>query len=119
MGNMWKPHPKQIEFLNDNSRRVMYMGGYPPRSDSRWIWRLFMGSKTYENGQNRDRIENNFKYHSPTPDQIPRYQLIRDKAKELAVLINQVTPASREQSLAFTDLEDCVMHANAAIARNE
>ena len=29
------------------------------------------------------------------------------------------TPPSREQSLALTALEECVMWANAAIARNE
>lgn len=73
----------------------------------------------YENGQNISRIENNFVYHSPKGDQQERYVAIRDKAKELALLINNCTPASREQSVAFTQLEDAVMWANAAIARNE
>lgn len=73
----------------------------------------------YENGQNLPRIENNFTYHPPKGDQQDRYVAIRDKAKELALLINDCTPASREQSLAFTSLEECVMHANSAIARNE
>lgn len=73
----------------------------------------------YENGQNIQRIENNFVYHAPSGDQQERYVAIRDKAKELALLINNCTPASREQSVAFTQLEDAVMWANAAIARNE
>lgn len=73
----------------------------------------------YENGQNATRIENNFKYHQPKGDQQPRYERIRAKAKELAQVINEDTPASREQSVAFTQLEDAVMWANAAIARNE
>lgn len=73
----------------------------------------------YENGQNQTRIENNFKYHPPKDDQPARYELIREKAKELAHVINDNTPQSREQSLAFTALEEVVMQANAAIARNE
>jgi hypothetical protein len=73
----------------------------------------------YENGQNAARIANNFTYHAPKNDQAKRYERIRDKARELAILINEETPASREQSVAFTQLEDCVMWANAAIARNE
>jgi len=73
----------------------------------------------YENGQNEARIDNNFKYHSPKEDQPQRYEMIRAKARELAHVINGCTPMSREQSLAFTALEEAVMHANAAIARNE
>lgn len=73
----------------------------------------------YENGQNHERIENNFRYHAPKDDQPQRYEMIRDKARELAHVINGCTPMSREQSLAFTALEEVVMQANAAIARNE
>lgn len=73
----------------------------------------------YDNGQNGERIENNFHYHPPKDDQPQRYEMIRAKAKELAYVINGCTPMSREQSLAFTALEEAVMHANAAIARNE
>lgn len=73
----------------------------------------------YENGQNEARLRNNFKYHPPKDDQPPRYELIRAKALELALIINENTPASREQSLAFTALEEVVYHANASIARNE
>lgn len=64
-------------------------------------------------------IENAFTYHAPKPDQPPRYKQIRDKAKELAVLIAETCPASRERSLAFTRIEEGVMWANASIARNE
>lgn len=65
------------------------------------------------------QIENNFTYHSPKEGQPERYTAIREKAKELAILIVQQTPASREQSVALTELETAVMWANAAIARNE
>lgn len=65
------------------------------------------------------RIENNFIYHAPKLNQQERYGKLRDKAKELAHLINDLTPVSREQSLALTQLEDAVMWSNASIARNE
>jgi hypothetical protein len=70
-------------------------------------------------GGMRERIERDFTYHPPKGDQAERYVRIRDKAKELALLIVEVTPASREQSSALTKLDEVVMHANAAIARNE
>lgn len=73
----------------------------------------------YENGQNAARIENNFTYHPPKDDQPQRYEMIREGAKALAHLINGCCPSSREQSLAFTALEEVVFQANAAIARNE
>lgn len=65
------------------------------------------------------RITNNFAYHAPKPGQQERYVQLRSKAKELALLIADLTPVSREQSLAFTELEMASMWANAAIARNE
>lgn len=64
-------------------------------------------------------LENNFTYHAPKHGQQERYVAIRDKAKELAYLIKNTTPASREQSVSLTELETAVFWANAAIARNE
>jgi hypothetical protein len=66
-------------------------------------------------------IENNFTYHPPilSAGQQERYVAIREKAKELAYLIDNQTPWSREQSVAMTHLETAVFWANAAIARNE
>ena len=65
------------------------------------------------------RIERDFTYHPPAAGQPQRYEALRAKAKELAMLIAETTPPSREQSLALTHLETAVMWANAAIARNE
>jgi hypothetical protein len=65
------------------------------------------------------QIENNFRYHAPKEGQPEKYQAIREKAKELAYLIDELCPNSREKSLAFTNLEQSVMWANASIARNE
>lgn len=64
------------------------------------------------------QIENNFKYHSPKEGQLAKYEAIREKAKELAYLIDAVCPNSREKSVAMTNLETTVMWANASIARN-
>ena len=64
-------------------------------------------------------IENTFTYHTPKGSQTERYVAIRNKAKELAELIEDCCPDSREKSLARTNLEQAVMWANASIARNE
>lgn len=65
------------------------------------------------------QLENNFTYHNPKPGQPEKYQVLREKAKELAYLIKELTPKSREQSVALTELETAIFWANAAIARNE
>lgn len=64
-------------------------------------------------------LAKNFQYHPPKGDQPERYVDLRDKGKFLAAKIIELTPPSREQSLALTKLEECIMWANAAIARNE
>ena len=65
------------------------------------------------------QIENAFTYHEPKDGQPARYKHIRDKAKDLAHIINDQCPESREKAVAITKLEESVMWANAAIARNE
>ena len=71
-------------------------------------------------GENKvnSQIENNFKYHSPKEGQPEKYNAIREKAKELAYLIDRECPNGREKSVAITNLETAVMWANASIARN-
>jgi hypothetical protein len=72
--------------------------------------------------QNQERnnvLENNFTYHAPKEGQPAKYEELRAKGKELAYLITNLTPHSREQSLALTNLETAIFWANAAIARNE
>lgn len=65
------------------------------------------------------RLDRDYQYHAPFGDQQARYVALREKAKELALLIVALTPPSREQSVALTELDKVVMTANAAIARNE
>jgi hypothetical protein len=64
-------------------------------------------------------IDSIFSYHAPKDGQPERYVILRDKAKELAALILSSTPASREQSVALTNVQQAIMWANAAIAINE
>ena len=66
----------------------------------------------------QDDIDNRFTYHPPAPGLVDRFVQIRSEARQLAITIVQSTPASREQSLAITALEEAVMWANAAIARH-
>lgn len=66
-----------------------------------------------------EQIQNAFTYHSPKADQPERYENIRSHARELAEVIASSTPNSREKSLAFTNLQQAVMWANASIAINE
>lgn len=71
--------------------------------------------KDYINSQ----LENSFTYHSPKNNQPQRYEEIRNKAKELAHMIDELCPSSREKSIAQTNLEQAVMWANKSIACNE
>lgn len=65
----------------------------------------------------KTRIENDFSYHASDDTKQGKYIAIRAKAKELALMIADLVPMSREQSTALTRLEETVMHANAGIAR--
>jgi hypothetical protein len=67
------------------------------------------------NGQ----IDDIFSYHKPSGNQAERYETLRHQAKLLAFAIQNSCPESREKSLAFTNLQQVVMWANASIAINE
>ena len=71
------------------------------------------------NEEMRERLHTEFTYHPPKDDQVGRYDMLRVTAYKMAVKICELTPPSREQSLALTHLGECIMWANAAIARNE
>lgn len=61
-------------------------------------------------------INNIFTYHSPRPEQLPKYEAIRAKAKELGQVIVDNTPACADQAASIRLLREAVMTANAAIA---
>ena len=62
-------------------------------------------------------LERNFTYHAPTPNEIRMYGELRQEGRELADLILDTCPDSRERSIALTKLEEAIFWANASIAR--
>lgn len=64
-----------------------------------------------------DELDTRFTYHTPKEGQPEKYQKLRAHAKDLAIMICNEVPDSREQSLALTKLEEAIFWANAGIAR--
>ena len=65
-----------------------------------------------------DRINNDFRYHTPKPGQPDIYTSVREHARQLALLLVELVPEGRELSTALTNLEQTVFWANAGIARH-
>jgi hypothetical protein len=65
-----------------------------------------------------ENLKNRFTYHPPKEGQPEMFVQIRDKGYELAKLIDELCPDSREKSLAITKIEEAIMWANAGIVRN-
>jgi len=61
-------------------------------------------------------LENWFTYHSPTPEQLPAFQAIRDAGFTLAKVIVENSPSSADQTAAIRKVREAVMTANASIA---
>ena len=57
-----------------------------------------------------------FTYHSPRPDQLPKYEAVRTAAKYFVEIVLQNTPYSADQQAAIRKIREAVMTANAAIA---
>jgi hypothetical protein len=66
-----------------------------------------------------EELINRFTYRAPKGDQPQRHEGIRAKALLLALEVYGSCPEGRERSLAMTKIEEAVMWADAAIARNE
>ncbi|SDP60485.1 hypothetical protein SAMN04487905_10611 [Actinopolyspora xinjiangensis] len=64
-----------------------------------------------------DDIESRFTYHAPTDDRIEQHEQVRAEVRELAHRLNDTLPEGREKSVVMTKLEEALMWANAAIAR--
>lgn len=64
-----------------------------------------------------DDLAIRFSYHAPKPDQLSDFGDLREAAHHFALLVASRVPPGREQSLAFTKIEEAVMFANAGIAR--
>lgn len=66
-----------------------------------------------------DQLRNRYSYHAPKGDQAARYEQIRQGFFDIAQMIVYLTPCSPEQTRALNALDEAMMLANAAIARNE
>lgn len=70
--------------------------------------------KTHEHAM----IDRNFDHHPPPDQHVAKlHGEVRARCKEVAQHIERNLPDSRERSLAMTKLEEAMMWANAAIAR--
>jgi hypothetical protein len=65
-----------------------------------------------------EEIENWFTYHAPTVQQASHYEALRSAGRQLANVINNLTPESQEKWQAIFELRSVIMWANAAIACN-
>lgn len=68
-----------------------------------------------------EQVINSLEFHplKDNSNQADRYEALRAAAIEFAYQIDDYTPESREQSLAFTHLEETLMWAIKSIAVNE
>ena len=66
--------------------------------------------------ENMLSTEQTFKYHAPTPEQLPKYEALRAAAKAFADVVILNTPPSADQSAAIRHIREAVMTANASIA---
>lgn len=65
-------------------------------------------------------LNNRFAYHPPSTTAIgDKHAEVRANCASLAVWLDAELPDGREKSLAITSLEEVMMWANAAIARNQ
>ena len=66
-----------------------------------------------------DDLDNWFTYHAPKPDQLPRYEFLREQFHTLGMHILDNTPACADQTAALRKLRECAMAVNQTIACNE
>lgn len=86
------------------------------------VHRIQHGKNKGDDGHRKnllERNEHNFAHHAPpNPETAERHNEVRQHCRWLADWLACFVPVSRELSLALTDLEGVMMHANAAIARH-
>ena len=61
-------------------------------------------------------LDDLFMYHAPTPEQIPKYQAIRDGAKLFAKVLRDNVPDGADQAAAIRHVREAMMTGNAGIA---
>jgi hypothetical protein len=61
-------------------------------------------------------LEHIFTYHAPKPEQLTKYDALRNAAKAFAQVIVDNTEQGADQSAAIRHVREAVMTANASIA---
>lgn len=65
-----------------------------------------------------NELAHRFQFHPATsPTRGAEHDAVRTRCGDLAAFLNEVVPEGREKSLAVTKVEEAMMWANAAIAR--
>lgn len=64
-----------------------------------------------------NEINSRFGFHKPDSEGVQKMTAIRKKVRELAFLIWEVCPDSKEKSTALTNLSFVMMSANSAIVQ--
>ncbi len=64
-------------------------------------------------------IDKPFAYHKPSPDGLERINALREGFSTLKTQIESTCPASRERSVAITELETAAMWAIKAVVFND
>ncbi len=67
-----------------------------------------------------ERIDRNHKHHPPSSQQrADKHEFVREITADCAKSLVETCPVSRELYLALSKMEEAMMWANAAIAREE
>jgi hypothetical protein len=68
----------------------------------------------------RESLDLRFDHHAPSDPRVAEsHGVVRNECKHLAIIVAQLCPEGREKALALTKIEEAMMFANAAIARNQ
>lgn len=64
-------------------------------------------------------MDKTYAYHKPSPEGLAKITFLREEFSAMDKVIRANTPASREQSLALTKLEEMAMWAIKAVVCND
>lgn len=65
-----------------------------------------------------EKLEQIFKYHSPTPFTGPKFETLREAARHFAKVILMNVPPGADRSAAIRKVREAVMTANAGVSLN-